>query len=169
MLKGICLSFFLILGWVLAQILIFQLFRPQKKFQVYTVLFLTTLPIYAALYWRMPPSAGFLGFFNGLFWHFLFYATYVECLNYVDRPVTLRMLIEFLKAPEGILTLKTLQSHYGLPDMIRKRLEDMRINGYLKQEGDRYFLTPRGRRVAGVFRFIRSLLSVRYYLEEVLK
>ena len=142
--------------------------RPQKKFQIYTLLFLVKIPVYVILYVMTLDSSG-VGFFNGLLWHFLFYATFVECLNYVDRPVTLRMLIEFLKAPGGFLTVDTLQSRYGIPDMIRKRLDDMLTNGYLIRDGERYRLTPRGRNAARIFRLIRALLGVRYYLEGILK
>ena len=178
MLKGYCLSLLLIMAWVIAQIALFHLLRPQKKFPLFTALFILTLPAYIALYFLTPADLNFLppslaktnfalGLANGLFIHGLLYCTYAEMFYYIDRPVTLRLLIEFLKAPEGRIELKDIQDGYSLHRMIGTRLQTMVMNGYLREGAGRYGLTPKGRFFARAFSFIRKILGVRYYLHGI--
>ena len=177
MIKGILISFFWVSVWILAQILYFHLFKPEKKFLIFTFLFTLTIPLYFATYALTPPdlsvlpawaaqSSPGLGILNGMLLHGLLYCTYAEMFYYVCRPVTLRLLSEFLRTPDASLSLAELQKGYSLKEMIHSRLETMVLNGYLIREKDCVFrLTPKGTRFARLFLFIRRFLGVPYYIE----
>lgn len=175
MLKGYLLSACLVIFWIITQITVFHIVQPKKKFWTLTLLFMGTFPFYALFYFWIPPNFFFLppslsqtplwvGFANGLILHILLYGTYVECFYYVDRPLTLRMLVEVLQAPGHTLTLHELQTRYSFREMIRSRLEAMVHNGYLLAEAQGYRLTSKGRVFAQGFLFIRKLLGIPYYL-----
>ena len=176
MIKGYLLSLGLILIWVMTQITVFQIRRPTRKFLCFTLLYFLTLPAYVVLYFATPPDLGFLppalaqtpvltGFFNGLLVHLLLYCTYGEFFFYVDRPLTLQMLVEFLKQPDGTLTALELSKRYSMERMIRERLASMVHNRYLVKEGDRFRLTPKGECFGRIFTLIRAILGTEYYLK----
>lgn len=176
MAKGLLLSLGLILGWVIVQLVVLRVRRPRRVFNAMTLLFLPTLPAFIALYAATPPglyvlpddlarTPGSLGALNGLLVHVLLYCTWVEAFYCVDRPVTLRILVEFVKAPAGSLTLAEIRAIYGLDQMITSRLEIMCINGYLEEIDERYVLTGKGRTLAGGIRLVRRALGVPYYFD----
>ena len=176
MVKAYLLSSALILAWIASQIAVFQILRPARKFLAFTLLYLPTLPLFGILYCLTPHNLGFLpaafsqtpfwpGMINGLLLHLLLYCTYGECFFYIDRPLTLQMLVEFLKTPGGTLTALELSKRYSMERMIRERLDSMLLNGYLRKDGDRFFLLPKGRMFAKIFAFIRAILGVDYYLK----
>lgn len=175
MLKGYLLSTGLIIFWILAQITVYHIFQPKKKFWTMTLLFIGTLPFYAFFYFFTPSDVFFLpsslsqtpvllGFLNGFILHVLLYGTFVECFYYVDRPLTLRMLVEVLQAPGRTLTLSELQTRYSFREMIRSRLEVMVHNRYLSEQRQIYSLTTKGRIFANGFLLIRRILGIPYYL-----
>ncbi|MFQ5915292.1 MAG: hypothetical protein ACE5JS_19150 [Nitrospinota bacterium] len=176
MAKGLVLSLVLVLFWVLAQLVVVHTLRPVRIFNAMTLLFAPTFPAFIGVYALTPPSffglpEGLthtpmaLGLVNGLMVHLLLYCTWVEGFYCVDRPVTLRILVEFVKAPSGTLTLGQMQSVYSLEEMVIRRLESMQVNGYLEERAGRYVLTPKGRAMAGAIRFLRRALGASYYLE----
>ena len=168
MLRAYFVSFALIGIWIVAQIVVFQILRPARKFFWFTLLYLPTLAFFAILYWILPPSFSepptYSGFINGIFLYLLLYCTYGEFFFYIDRPLTLQMLIEFLKTPSGTLSAQELGQRYSMERMIHERLKSMVLNGYLRKAGDRFFLLPKGKGLAKIFTFIRTVLGVDYYL-----
>lgn len=176
MAKGLLLSLFLVALWILAQLVVVHAFRPVRVFSAMTWLFAPTLPAFVVLYVLAPPGlfvlpeglvreSMALGLLNGLFVHLLLYCTWVEAFFCIDRPVTLRILVEFAKAPRGRLTLPQIRDVYSLEQMIAQRLHSMRLNGYVEERGGRYVLTPKGRALARGIRRLRRLLGVSYYLD----
>lgn len=158
MVKGWVISVFMIVVWVAAQLSLFHGRHPRQLFRTMTFLFIPSLPVYAAGYLLMPPDLGFLpkglvqgppllGLLNGLMLHLLLYATYVACFYYIERPLTLRILIALLQDPQRKWTLSEIKTVYRLGYLIRRRLEAMETGGLLTKRGEKYFLTPKGRRV----------------------
>lgn len=171
MVKGGLISLCLIFLWVFIQILVFRLSATRQLFRTLTLLFIPTLPAYAACYLLTSPTLGFLpqglaqgssmlGFLNGLMLHLLFYFTYAACFYYVDRPLTLRILIAFLRAPDKTRTLSEIKAIYGLRYMVLRRLEAMKDGGFVIEREERYFLTPKGEGLGRLFRFGRELLKI---------
>lgn len=176
MAKGLLLSIIVVLTSVVAQAVVVHMLRPVKVFNTMALLFLLTVPVFLVLYDITPrdlyvlpeslartPAA--LGCLNGLLVHILLYCTWVEAFYYIDRPVTLRILVEFAKSPGGYLTLSEIRGVYGLEQMITSRLESMRINGYLEEQYDRYILTRKGKALARAIQLVRQALRVPYYFD----
>jgi hypothetical protein len=168
----------LVVAWVATQIVVVHAVRPVRMFNAMSLLFVPTVPAFLALFVLTPPdlfglppqlAAGptRLGALNGLMVHLLLYCTWVEAFYYIDRPVTLRILVEFVKAPRHRLTLEAIRAVYGLEQMISGRLEIMRVNGYVAERSGRYVLTGKGRLFARLIRAVRRTLGVPYYFESV--
>ncbi len=170
MVKGILLSSLFLLGWTFIQILVFHLASVRQLFRTLTLLYFVSLPLYVVCYLRTSPTLGFLpqsfsetplglGLSNGIFLYLLFYVTYVAFFYYVDRPLTLRMLIAFFKAPDESLSLSEIKTIYGLKYMIERRLQGMKDGGLVVEKQGKYFLTPKGKRLGSLFDFGRRLLK----------
>jgi|GEM_PF-1285451 len=171
MVKGELISLFLIVLWVLTQLVVFHLTATRQLFRTLTLLFFVSLPAYVACYLWTSPTLGFLpqalaqsssllGLLNGLLFHCLVYVNYVSCFYYIDRPLTLRILIAFLKVPDGKLTLSEIRSIYGLKYMIERRLQAMKDGSLVVERKGRYFLTPKGERLGKLFDFGRKILKI---------
>lgn len=178
MAKGLLLSLFLAVLWVLAQLVVVHTLRPVRMFSAMTWLFAPTVPGFVLLYALTPPGVFVLpeslaresmalGLVNGLIVHLLLYCTWVEAFFCVERPVTLRILVEFVKAPRGYLAPREIQKVYSLERMITQRLESLRLNGYVEERGGRYVLTRKGRAMARGIRAIRRSLAVPYYFDSM--
>ena len=176
MMKSYVLTLTLTLIWLVAQIVLFQRARPAKKFMIFTGLFLFLPMCYFISYLATPADLYFLphaycrasnalGLTNGLILLLLIYFTYSEVFFYIDRPLTLTILIEFLRKPEAFLTLDELKSRFQLESIIHARLENMELNGYLARTGQQFYLTQKGILFAKLFRLIRQIFGVRHYLE----
>lgn len=161
----IVLSLSVIFACAVIQILTAHTLRPQRTFPLLIGLLVVSYPVYVFLFFRTTTSVDRLALFNGLFLHSLFFFNYMQCFYYITQPVTIRMLEEFMKAPGERLTLGELKKSYGLTHMIQTRLETLTRNGHVRQEGDRYLLTRRGRFFAESFRGVRTLFGVPYYLD----
>ena len=172
MIKGYAISFSLMVIWVLIQLLVFQISSTKQLFRTFTLLFIPSIPVYVIWYLKTSPTMGFLpealsrtpsllGLLNGLGLHGLFYLTYVAFFYYIDRPVTLRFLITFLKAPDEKLTLLEVKTAYRLDRMIGRRLEAMKHGGLVVEQGGRYVLTPKGERLGKCFEHVRKVLKIK--------
>lgn len=98
-----------------------------------------------------------LAYGMGLLLQVLFFFCFVECFYHVERAVTLRMVIEILDHPNGPPTLDELVAAYPVDDMIRRRLDDLRRNGFLQCDGERWGLTAKGRLFASVMRVSNAI------------
>jgi hypothetical protein len=85
------------------------------------------------------------GFFGGV----------LQVYNLADRGLSLRLLVDIQQSPGGAATAAELVTRYaggrGLAWMYDKRLEGLRDAGLIEDADDLIALTPRGRRVAGLF------------------
>lgn len=171
MVKGCLISLFWVACWIPIQILVFHLTSTRQLFRTATFLFMLTLPAYGACYLWTPPTLGwlppslaqspsFLGFMSGLVLHLLLYLNYGACFYYIDRPLTLRILIAFLRAPGRRMTLSELKSAYGFDHEIQRRLAIMQEQGLVIERERRYFLTRKGEGFGRFFDLGKKVLKV---------
>ena len=169
MLKGIIISFLLSLVWIGAQIAAVHLRKPRRVFLLLLSLFTITMPLFPLAYFLTPRDLFFLpqrcsltplwlGLSAGLLLHVLIFFAYVEFFYYVERSVTLRMLVELRKRPESPLEL--IQETYGVEGMVRERMEAMRENGFVRRINGSWLLTRKGSVFAKTFILFRSLLNL---------
>lgn len=169
MLKGLILAGGLVLLWGLVQLAVFRARRPRSAFQSMLACGLPTFPLYVVLYVATPGDLGilpaqlaatpfWLGLLNGAVLHVALFLTGVQFYFHVARSISVRLLMEFRRAPGQRLSREELERAYGVEDVVGPRLEAMVRNGYLRQEGDCYFVRPRGRLGAWVGATMRRLL-----------
>ena len=157
---------------MICHMLIAQWRKPEKMIHLVFKLFLISIAVYSLLYatnsffsaW-LPEARSAVGFWNGILLEVLFFLNYMQCLYYFTRPVTLRILMEFLDHPESKVTRENLESKYSLNLMIESRLDLITLYGYCEKKGSLYSLTPKGKRFAGLLRLLRAFFKVPYYLQ----
>lgn len=167
MLKGIIISVSLSLLWFIFQLPIYHVINPQKRIRFLTLLYLPTLPLYIFFYFNihsfpfltdeMQKNPFYLGLINGLVLHLIFYFTYLACYHYIDRPVTLRILVELLTHPKG--NIFELEKQYSVKAMIQKRLDAMERGKVIQKKEDHYFLSKKGEWIARFVFLGRRLLD----------
>jgi hypothetical protein len=154
-LKGLVLCGLLITTWVLVQAAVFHLVAPRKAFASMLAAFAPTVPLYLVLYVMTPADLGFLppafvgadwrlGLVNGLALQVLLFLTAGLFYSHADRSITVRLLIELARAPHQRLTLAQMQAVCGVEVLMADRLEIMLANRFLRVQGDRFVLTPKG-------------------------
>ncbi|MBI4224441.1 MAG: hypothetical protein HY609_05860 [Deltaproteobacteria bacterium] len=146
-LPGILAAGVTLLGWVLAQILFLRWVDHRIHFRARFFLYLLSFLIF--LVWQRPTPP--LNILNGALLHLLFFCNFMAFYYAVAQPVTLRILVEAKKSPQGILEKNRLYQNYSLRFMIQKRLSALVQSGYLAKEGERYFLTAKGKWFARIF------------------
>ena len=101
---------------------------------------------FARLFWTSGPLYAFLVM---LYFHFYFG---------LDRSVSVRMLNELTRAPEGRMTLAELDAVYPRMGMVEHRMNVMVEKGFVAMEGPYYRCTAKG------LRFVRfALFGKRLY------
>lgn len=176
--KGIILSFISTAILILLHIIVIQLFKPRKMFETLLFIYFLSAVAYTLFYVTSPSElyvfskswyerATVLDFLNGLFVQLLLFFNYVQILYYLTRPVTLRILMEFLSAPDSRLSISELNEKYRVHEMIRSRLELLLMHGYVKSESGRYQLKKKGRYMVNACLFLRRLFGIPYYLDSV--
>lgn len=169
MLKGIVMSAVLTFLWIAAQIAIIHLRKPRRFFVLHCVLFVCTVPLYLLLFlitpadlFVLPPACArtsdALGIITGLVAHLLFFFAYVEVFYYVERSVTLRMLVEVSRRPG--CRIGDLQSCYRVEAMVEERLRAMRGNRFIALSEGVWRLTRRGRLFARACILSRRVLNL---------
>lgn len=136
---------------------------------------LPLVPLFTWCLWRNPEwrlaLAGFehpvAAYGTGLLLHVLFYFCFVECFYHVERAVTLRMVIELFEEPGHAMPLEAMVAHYSVDDMIRRRLEDLRRAGFVKDEGGYWRLTRKGRLFAAAMRISSTIFHSKPQNERV--
>jgi len=129
-------------------------------------------PLFVLLLLYAPAELGFLPeewvltsmsltLVNGIIFHVLVFLTCVLMFFHIDRSITLRILTEFSKSPDGTLNLDGLKQIYSVEIMIKGRLEVMNENGYSRIVDGRYKLAPRGRLAVHLFRISRKMLKLK--------
>jgi hypothetical protein len=155
----------------------------KQRARLMLIAFLSVLPVLLAVHLLTPPNLGFLsaelvmpiawvdiafavflysvGFFGGI----------LQLYNLADRGFSLRIMIDILHAPSGLMRLDDVMQGYsaghGIAWMYAKRLKNMQSAGLASIEGEYLVLTPKGRRVAELFTCLQEFARVAPTAKEV--
>ena len=127
------------LAWIFLQIAWMHVRPAANRIGAMFVGYIASLPF---VFISAPHTA--MGLFHAYLFHLLLFFFYVQCFYHVERSVSLRMLIELLRAgPEG-LPLETLGSRYSVAEMVEQRLLVLRDKGFLERRDDTWRLRLKG-------------------------
>lgn len=172
MLKGLILSGGLISAWILVQGAVFHVSAPRKAFGSMVKWFAPTVPLLVVLYGITPADLGVLprhfvgvdwrlGLANGLLMHLLLFLTAGLFYSHADRSITVRLLIELARAPQGRMTLPEMQAACGVEVLIQDRLDIMERNGFVVVRHGRFVPTAKGWIAGWVGVAARGLLKIK--------
>lgn len=85
-------------------------------------------------------------------WHLLLFFAFCEFFYLVERSVSLRLLVEVWRHPDGQARLAQVQSNYTVADMIRGRLAVLAENGFIEMRDGQWRLRPKARLMARAMR-----------------
>lgn len=145
--SGIFTAVVTILIWILSQIVVLGFCPRHSHFKVGLLLY--CLSFAGFFVWEWPTSG--LNLLNGSLLHVLLYCTFMEFYYYIDRPITLRILVEARKSLNRVLDVNKLHQTYDLKYMIRRRLRSLVASGYIVEKNANFYLTPRGKVFAKIF------------------
>lgn len=143
--------------------------RPYAR--VINLLWLCFLPVYLVVFYllasRCPALAvdlgtplGLIDFANGLLLNFLLLMGYTYFFFLMERGLSLRLMIEISRSPQGKLTIPDLQQIYTYDFILDKRLGQMERMGYATIENDVISGTRKSARLAASNKIVRRILRV---------
>ncbi len=147
----------------------------QKQSWVLGGLFVLYSLIYLFVYFNNPwvketaPGLPFrwVVFFNGWFIETSIVGIYLGTVFYaIRRSVSIRVTIELKKAGAGGLTMEEFNQVYPIDQMVHERLKTMVEAGWLTQEGTYFRVTPKGRKLARIFSFMRKTVKIGPEIEQ---
>jgi hypothetical protein len=94
-----------------------------------------------------------LSWFYSLLLQLLFFFLFVECFYHIERSVTLRLLVEIQALPREKSVIGVIMKDYSVDDMIRRRLDDMARNDFVRKAGQSWVLSPKGETMAKFMSF----------------
>ena len=144
--------------------------RPHSA--VLNVLWFCFLPVYwfifVALKSHCPALAvnlssidGIANFLNGLLINVMFFVGYTDFFFVVERGLSMRVMIEISRSPQGKLTQKEIEQIYTYDYILDKRLGQILKMGCGVKDGDAICLTPKGERVVAMTRVIRKIFNIK--------
>ncbi|NMC77303.1 MAG: hypothetical protein GYA60_08455 [Candidatus Methanofastidiosa archaeon] len=94
----------------------------------------------------------------------LFGGGILQLYNLTDRGFSLRILIDILESKNGNLTQEEIMKNYGggkgIDWMYQKRIDGMLDNNFVVVNDDIVRITPKGKKTAVVFSFLRKFLNL---------
>ncbi|GEM_PF-5254837 len=141
----------------------------QKQSWVLGGLFAFYSLTYALIYFSNPwvreaaPGLAFrwVVFLNGGYVYASIVGIYVGTVFYaIRRSVSIRITIELKKAGGRGLTKEEFDQVYPIDEMVEERLKSMVEAGWLEQEGEYFKVTPKGRKLARIFSFVRETVKI---------
>jgi hypothetical protein len=87
----------------------------------------------------------------------------MQLYNLADRGFSLRILIDVREAREPLTPAQIAAAYgrgQGIGWMLSKRIDDIIAQGFVRRDGERLMMTPRGRSFTAAFRFLQSLFRV---------
>ena len=150
--------------WILVHLISMHLKPAQRRMVAMTRVFVLSIPVLLATLAVLNHSKKIVLVLNGnesvlmsyifaLLIHLLLFFLFVECFYHVERSVTLRLLIEIQTFQSGKPTIDAIMKDYSVDDMIRRRLEDMSRNGFVRKSNGAWVLSSKGRAMAGIMNF----------------
>lgn len=179
MIKGILLGLFCFILFLILHIVIFRYFNIRHRFVVLRTIFLSLIPIYALLFFALPPrflsimtlrpeietplnvflSVAFNFCLGSGLYIFLWFG-YCQFYFIVDRSISVRFMIEVENSSNKALSFEGLKKKYDPNYVYLHRLEQMVEAGYLTFKDGKYFNTKKGRVLAIVFSFLKKFLRL---------
>lgn len=173
--KGLILAVAATALAVVLATLMFRAVTTTRRVPVLLGVWLATLAVYAIAFALTPADLGVLppalverlpwveALFGLVVHAALFFGGLLQVYNLAERGFSLRILIDVAEAPSRALTAPDVCDRYaagrGVAWMLDKRLRDLVDHDYIRLDGGRYCVTPRGLRTARVFgglrRFVR--------------
>lgn len=171
MLKGIVLAAAAFSVFLPLHIAVFRLRAPARRFDAMLRLHALLAGLLVAGYaatpadlWVIPAGWGRAGWLidlgNGLLVHWFLFMGYSMFYFLVDRGFSARILIEIERAPGQALTPEDVARAYSLDQVVGRRLGEMLDMGSIVRDEDRYVITPRGRRQARLFAFMKAFFNM---------
>lgn len=141
--------------WIVLQNLLMHCRPTENRFRAMALGYLLSLPFVFVVFWLLPPfSRGIavtmrhesflMGLLHAYLVHLLGFFFYGECFYYVERSVTLRLLVELLRHGGQGASLQVVQQQYSVGEMIYQRLNVLRDRGFIEQRDGRWYLRTKG-------------------------
>ncbi len=169
---------FVVLACIFYTLIVTYIFRTQSiqdRAALMTRVYITSLvPLYFA-YKITPVELGFLpsapAFVvpNDFVWFFVPYTAAIfggilQLYNLTERGFSLRILIDILSSAHGVLDEDEVMHQYsegkGIDWLFQKRIDDLREQSMIQIQGERVFLTRRGRLFGIVYLRLKKTLGL---------
>lgn len=161
---GIAATFISFIVFVLTHWAVCHWLKWRPLARVLNGLWLLNLALYAVLFYGLASElwtwAGLVNFLNGVLLQILLLIGYTAFFFLIERGLSLRVLIEISRAPDGRLTLEEIKTRYSYNYILDKRLGQMLQMGYWEMKDGYYYSTTKGRRFAKAHRFVWKLLRI---------
>jgi len=172
MTPGLLAAFATFVLFLIGQIVLFQLFNIQRRFNALALTWFTLLVAYGLLYAvflrRLPTMfvysgpaltwPGIVGIANGVVIYLLLFLVYC-CLYFTDHSLCVAFMIELEGRPNRRMTRQELKQRFPHDKMLQQRLADLIASGYVGQEGAHYQLAGKGvlfaATLGGIKRFLK--------------
>ena len=170
---GICaillsFSLFVLTHWAICRYLQWRPLAP-----VLNILWVCFVPVYALIFFLLSSKFkifavdlrtldGATNFVNGLFYDIFLWLCYTVFFFLTERGLSLRVMIEIHRSPEGKMTLEEIQRVYTYDYILEKRLGQMFKMGYAVQEEGGYIrTTEKAARLIAANRLVRRIFVIK--------
>ena len=162
MVTALMASFIVTALWILAHLVAMHIRPAKARMAAMAKAWLISLPVlflelaflnnYVGIALNRQESP-WLSYFYALVLHLLLFFLFVECFYHIERSVTLRLLVEIETAAGGNSSITAIMKGYSVDDMIQRRLDILARSGFASKTGDRWVLSSKGKRLAGIMSF----------------
>jgi hypothetical protein len=159
-------SLFVLTHWTICRYL---RWRPLSL--VLNVTWLCFLPVYALIFFllshKVPTLAvdlksveGVAVFLNGLILNVFFLVGYTVFFFLIERGLSLRVMIEIHRSPQGKMTIEEIKRVYTYDYILEKRLDQMLKMGYAVRKDEYICSTERAARLIAANRLVRKVFRI---------
>ena len=169
---GICavllsFSLFVLTHWFICRYLRWRPLSP-----VLNLTWLCFVPIYALLFFVLSRTAPILAvdiktvdgvavFVNGLILNVFFLVGYTVFFFLIERGLSLRVMIEIHRSPQGRMTIEEIKRVYSYDYILEKRLGQMLKMGYAVRRDEYICSTERAARLIATNRLVRRIFRIK--------
>jgi len=179
-LKGLFIGLFCFLLFLAIHFLVFHFSRNEikKRFRVIRNIFFAIMPLYVLLYLVIPREilvlipadpvktsqfvinlSKFLNFFTGFMFYMFLFMGYGMFYFIIDRSLSIRMMVEFSKAPGERYTFDGLKQVYSPDAVYDRRFRHLVESGCSVESNGYYTNTPKGKILSWIFTVSLKILQ----------
>lgn len=142
--------------------IIFHNLKVKRRFRSLLIIGLSLFPIYGIAFLLIPdiPPLKTVNFLNGISLFLLISFFYLHLIEFVDRSITTRIMVEIEDSPEKGLTLKEIKERYSLKEKLSYELEDMMHLKVISKDSGYFKNTLKGSYYARFIKFLRDFLRL---------